>query len=247
MDYEGKHKHLLPKVKSIDDLVDNLEQYIDEIEVDITDLKDELNLAHEKNEYLRICNLNLHNQNHEQRCDILDLEDELAFVKNENARLDKIVHENIYGKYVTELMGDLLDFPSGINIIAHCANCQNVMGAGIAAQIKRKYPQAFQVDSEYEGDKLGDLSIAIVSPDTYVVNLYGQERFGKGRQVNYEAIYTSLNQLFLFASSRENAVVGLPKFMGCGLAGGSWPIVYQMIKDRAENYKVKTIIVEYNK
>lgn len=240
MEYEGKHKHLIPKVKSYDCFIDNLERHIELIEA-------LLESAHKKNEYLRKYNIDLDNQNNEQRCDILDLEDELGFFKNENKRLDKIIHENIYGKYVTELMGDLLDFPSGINIIAHCANCQNVMGAGIAAQIKKKYPQAFQVDSEYEGNKLGDLSIAVISPDTYVVNLYGQERFGKGRQINYEAIYTSLNQLFLFASSRNNAVVGLPKFMGCGLAGGSWPIVYQMIKDRAENYKIKTIIVGYVK
>ena len=42
--------------------------------------------------------------------------------------------------------GDLLDFPNGINRIAHSCNTHNTMGAGIAQSIKSHFPYAWQAD-----------------------------------------------------------------------------------------------------
>ena len=42
--------------------------------------------------------------------------------------------------------GNLLDFPNRINTIAHSCNTLNMMGAGIAKQIKDRYPLAWKAD-----------------------------------------------------------------------------------------------------
>lgn len=39
------------------------------------------------------------------------------------------------------VQGNILDAPE--NIIVHQVNCKGVMGAGLALQIKSKYPKAF--------------------------------------------------------------------------------------------------------
>lgn len=78
--------------------------------------------------------------------------------------------------------GNLLDFPNGINMIFHQANTENVMGAGIAQQIRKRYPQAYKADKDFfipKGrERLGNHSVALVSRNSedykLVVNLYGQ-------------------------------------------------------------------------
>ena len=52
---------------------------------------------------------------------------------------------------------NLLDFPNNINSIAHSCNTRNIMGAGIAKQIKDRYPEAYEADTkafntEYDED-----------------------------------------------------------------------------------------------
>ena len=42
--------------------------------------------------------------------------------------------------------GNLLDFPNDIKFIAHSCNTRNIMGAGIAKQIKDRYPMAYESD-----------------------------------------------------------------------------------------------------
>jgi O-acetyl-ADP-ribose deacetylase (regulator of RNase III) len=70
-------------------------------------------------------------------------------------------------KKVQITKGNLLDFPThclsfasneyiGINAIAHSCNCQNVMGAGIAKQIKDRYPQAYEADTKFYNNEYND-------------------------------------------------------------------------------------------
>ena len=44
--------------------------------------------------------------------------------------------------YVKEIKGDLLS--SDVKIRCHQVNCRGVMGAGLALQVKQKYPEAFE-------------------------------------------------------------------------------------------------------
>lgn len=153
--------------------------------------------------------------------------------------------------------GDLLDFPNGINRIAHSCNTHNTMGAGIAQSIKSHFPYAWQADCIAHQNKkniLGSFSFGWADIDSGecqkgVYNLYTQSTIGMGREVNYEAFYEALskskeNMEAFQIQSGEEIVLGLPFGISCGLAGGNWKIILAMIEDIFHNSIVKVLIVE---
>lgn len=158
---------------------------------------------------------------------------------------------------IESIKGDLLD--SKANILVHCANCQCVMGAGIAAHIAKKYPEAVEADNKTaRGDiaKLGTVSIARTKDNKFIVNLYGQFGMGKGRQLNYEALYSGIITIrekmdALFADPAKmkklklkKIVVGFPFGIGCIRAGGDWFIVHTMLRSVFAETPYEVLIVE---
>jgi O-acetyl-ADP-ribose deacetylase (regulator of RNase III) len=156
---------------------------------------------------------------------------------------------------IKHIKGNLLDFPSGINIIVHSCNTKNVFGAGIAKSIKDEYPAAYEADtlaSSKGENKLGYMSYANVSGGKKVVNLYTQAGFGaETRQVDYEAFYIAISRLrdALEQAHKEGRkyVLGFPYKISCGLAGGDWEIIQTMIEQVFEPSSIETFIVNYNK
>lgn len=169
-------------------------------------------------------------------------------------------------KEVGFLYGNLLDFPYGINTIAHCCNTMNVMGAGIAKSIAERYPQAKEADDECARigqNELGERSFAEfeieendlddsqkfikVTRKCKIFNLYTQDGIGFGREVNYEALYRNLHLMRNSLNNDPNCVLGLPYQMSSGLAGGSWEIVNAMINTifASDATYFKTYIVKY--
>jgi O-acetyl-ADP-ribose deacetylase (regulator of RNase III) len=156
---------------------------------------------------------------------------------------------------ITHINGDLLS--SNVDAIGHCANCFCTMGSGIARQIKLQLPEAYAEDLKgVSGDrnKFGKFSVAeIKKPQIktnikYVYNLYGQYNYGTdSRKLNYESIYTALTGMKNHAITKDIKTVGFPENMGCMLAGGSWNIVYAMIKDVFDPSPFDVIICKYTK
>lgn len=156
---------------------------------------------------------------------------------------------------VEHIKGDLLDFPNGINVIAHCANCMNTMGSGIAKAIKERYPAAFEADtkmSEKKEVEMGRFSLTDVAEGKKVVNLYGQYRFNKKsedwkRHLDYEAIFVALETLrdVMEDARKKNRfyTLGLPYRMGCDRAGGSWVVMEAMINSLFASSPIKCFIV----
>ena len=152
--------------------------------------------------------------------------------------------------------GNLLDFPNGIDFIAHSCNTHNVMGAGIARQIKDRYPMAYEADCHamYEDDNvLGDYSFAVTDATQTkgIYNMYTQSKIGDERSVNYEAFYVALTKVANTIEWEDNnddktSVLGLPWMISCGLAGGSWNVIFSMINDILIDRKFKTYIVKYH-
>lgn len=158
--------------------------------------------------------------------------------------------------------GNLLDFPNDINVIAHSCNCRMIMGGGIAKQIKDRYPQAYQADVDYISDEydhngqfkhpLGTFSKAEVGDGKYIYNMYTQATIGTGgRQVDYEKFYVALTRVannieWQIAHDDTKPNFGLPWMISCGLAGGSWSIIFAMINDILVDRKFKTYIVKYD-
>lgn len=135
-------------------------------------------------------------------------------------------------KYVD---GDLLKmFENGdFDVIAHCANCFCTMGAGIALQIKNKYPEAYSADcATTKGDlnKLGTISHTSLSKPV-IVNLYGQFDF-RGRRVGKMDLDYNALRLALRAMKEKfsGKIFGLPK-IGSDLAGGDWTIIEKIIEE----------------
>jgi len=151
---------------------------------------------------------------------------------------------------IKEIKGDLIEIAKKggeFNTIMHGANCFSTMGSGIAKQIKDNFPNAYLADTKDPRSplqRLGDFSWEIEKSENEdslaVINLYQQ--FEPGRNLDYDALRLGLRKVnFIF----KNHQIGLPKFMGCGIAGGDWNIVEQIIKEELKDCKVT--IVEYNK
>lgn len=152
--------------------------------------------------------------------------------------------------------GNLLDFPNDIGFIAHSCNTHNVMGAGIANQIKYRYPNAYSADCYAmmnSDNQLGWYSFAVTdaTQNKGIYNMYTQDRIGGNRAVNYEAFYVALKKVadhieWQSKHEDEEKTLGLPWGISCGLAGGSWNVIFSMINDILVDRKFKTYIVKYD-
>lgn len=114
-------------------------------------------------------------------------------------------------------------------VVIHGCNCQHVMGAGIAKQVKREFPEAFLADINA---KLGSYTFATVGEgSTIIVNAYTQQYYGRGVQVDYLALRSCFRQL---ARDFTGKSMAYPK-IGAGLAGGDWIVIYEIIKEELLN------------
>ena len=125
---------------------------------------------------------------------------------------------------------DLLDF--NCDIIAQQVNCKGVMGAGLALQIRRKYPIVFYrylTKCNKQKDLLGTIQVINVGK-VYVANLFSQWSYGTSeRQTDYRALELCLLKLRDCMINHGLKTLALPYGIGCGLAGGDWNIVYNLI------------------
>lgn len=131
---------------------------------------------------------------------------------------------------------DWFDEQTGDTGIVHQCNCFHTMGAGIAKQIRDRYPEAYDADRETKyGDKekLGTFSVATIknSPLKLVYNLYGQHHYGRvGRNTSYDAVDHGLEKIKIHAISNGLTKLGVPHRMGCNLGGGNWDVVKAMLR-----------------
>lgn len=157
---------------------------------------------------------------------------------------------------IIEVKGNLLEMDN-IDVICNENNTLGIMGGGIALQIANKWNKVKKDDIRmchmYGNDLLGTSIFYKIDKNRAVVNMYAQSEVGtEKRQLDYTAFGGALNQL-AFKLNKEPyyfgdfKTVGFPKFIGCGLAGGDWDIVYTMIKDFAERVPQDIYIVEFQK
>lgn len=153
--------------------------------------------------------------------------------------------------------GDLLK--SGCNIICHQVNTLGVMGAGIALQIKNRYPECFQyynnICTKYKDaqeELIGGLQLwaSEYSNSPTIANFFSQKGLGKNVQTDYNAFRTCCQKLkydinIYYKPSKIR--IGFPYKIGCGLARGNWDIVKQIIEEEFADDIWNVEIWRYNK
>ena len=147
---------------------------------------------------------------------------------------------------------DLDLFKANVDVIAHQVNCMGVMGSGVAAQVRTKYPDAYSryraVCREFRPqDLLGTTQVvAIKDCDTLmngrpfvVANLFSQLSYGRGKQhTNYKALASCLRALACEMRYRGYHSVAVPYLMGCVRGGGDWNSVRYYLEKELDSFDV---------
>lgn len=124
------------------------------------------------------------------------------------------------------------------DLIIHGCNCQCTFGKGIAAQIKKYFPEAFAADKlTIKGDrnKLGKYTTATIKlwkedkvpHNLIIVNAYIQYYWGYSEMVNYDAIESIFKRI---KEEYSGLKIGIP-MIGAGNARGDWNKIYSIIEN----------------
>jgi O-acetyl-ADP-ribose deacetylase (regulator of RNase III) len=154
---------------------------------------------------------------------------------------------------VNKVSGNLLKMfvEDEFDIIVHGCNCFHTMGAGIAGNISRMFPEALEADMKTKyGDmrKLGTYSFA---PTEFGMIVNGYTQFQPGREAKTR-LYSSIGTVFaklnndaagsLFPRNLEFKV-GIPK-IGAGIAGGDWSVIEGIIDGLSDRLSIT--LVDYD-
>jgi len=148
--------------------------------------------------------------------------------------------------------------PGTYHALIHGCNCFCNMGAGFALGVKNRYPNAELVDSKTpSGDmsKLGRISWCDGNANNlYVINAYTQFRYGNGGpHLEYGALRSCIARSVALLEDRNvpNGPYGKYSFImpqiGCGYAGGKWPVVKSILEECAEFHDINITVVLYKK
>lgn len=118
---------------------------------------------------------------------------------------------------MTTVQGNILDVVKQ-GVICHQVNCQRVAGAGLALQIREKWPGWYKNFQATE-PQMGKTTYFEVEPGLYIANLYAQHGYGNDGKTytNYTAFEACLQSL-----KATTMPLYFPHGIGCGLAGGTW-------------------------
>jgi hypothetical protein len=110
--------------------------------------------------------------------------------------------------------------------LLHCVNAQGKFASGIAGEIRKRIPSAYE--SYMKDHHLGSVTY---SNKCMVVNMCAQELYGRdGKQyVDYDVLGSCLSQIEEDWHSCNFEFV-FPYKVCCGLAGGDWDEVQNIIK-----------------
>lgn len=147
---------------------------------------------------------------------------------------------------IKHVIGDIVRDAEQFELIMHGCNCFCVMGAGIAPQIKAKFPEAYAADcATTAGDvsKMGTITHT-VSTTPIVVNMYTQfdtkGRRSGHRDFDYDAFRKALKEVRAKFSGK---MMAMPK-IGAGLAGGNWEIIERILEEEMRGEYVTVVTWE---
>jgi O-acetyl-ADP-ribose deacetylase (regulator of RNase III) len=133
-----------------------------------------------------------------------------------------------------EIHADILNEKTGL--IVHGVNCRAKMGAGIAQQIRKHYPQVYDdymsycTDHSQPQNMLGTVVFTPITDKLVIASAFTQLNYGTHglRYVSYDAVDQCFNVINRYALEHQ-LIIKYPK-IGVGLGGGHWGIVSTIIE-----------------
>jgi O-acetyl-ADP-ribose deacetylase (regulator of RNase III) len=119
---------------------------------------------------------------------------------------------------------------SGPKIIAHCCKNLSLWGAGFVLAISKRWALPEREYKNLKEYKLGSVQYVKVENDIRIANIIGQEgvSFKNGiPPIRYDAIKIGFEDIALFSAQTKSSI-HMPR-LGCGLAGGKWEIIENLI------------------
>jgi O-acetyl-ADP-ribose deacetylase (regulator of RNase III) len=140
---------------------------------------------------------------------------------------------------IQDKYGDILS--TDAKYIAHCVNMQHKMNSGVAKVIRERYPKAYDdyMSSEL---KLGKVILSKNEPHN-ILHIVGQRYYGRdgARYIDYPALRSAICTI----NRNISEPVAFP-MIGCGLAGGDWNIVKEILEEEATNFQPIVYILNDN-
>lgn len=141
--------------------------------------------------------------------------------------------------------GDIFAGPE--RVFVHGCNAFGRMGAGLALQVKRRYPDAYRAyRAAYEaladrttGLALGSTTWVACTDGRRIVNAVTQRDHGRAANrvtVSYDAVRTVLREIDGRARADGFDAVAFP-LIGAGRAGGSWATISAIIEAEATAFE----------
>ena len=141
---------------------------------------------------------------------------------------------------ITEVRGDLLG--AGLAAVAHGCNCAGTMGAGVAKDVRRRWPalyRAYRAACRKGSFLPGDVLVWPGPPVVY--NLAVQLR--PGPTASLAAIEVAVARMLDLAEAEGIPEIGLPR-IGCGPGGLRWSEVGSVLDDLAAASAVDLVVFE---
>lgn len=130
---------------------------------------------------------------------------------------------------ITEIQGDLFaDLKAG-EAFAHGANCEGVMGAGVAKTVRAKFPNNYRIYKKHcdAGTFLPGDSLRVSENNNTVFNLGTQYR--KGADAKIENVRVSVKSMINDASVCNIKQIKTVR-LGCGIGGLDWDDVKPVLE-----------------
>lgn len=139
---------------------------------------------------------------------------------------------------IIEINDDILN--TDCDVIAHGVNCQGVMGSGVAKVLYEKWPTVRFAYLDYchtrSPEKLLGRIEEVHTNDKLIINCFTQLEYGYDKKLYLS--YDALERCIVKIKESGYKEVAIPK-IGCGLAGGDWQIVSNIINEIAPEITFK--------
>ena len=143
---------------------------------------------------------------------------------------------------IIERHGDIWDTPA--DVVGHGVNLRGVMGAGLAAQVREKFPDVFEQYRKAcsEGSlKPGGVQIVYRPGGLNIANIASQVE--PGPNARYDLLVSGICNTMI-RCYHSGLSLALPQ-IGCGIGGLEWEVVREIICGLAEFYRVDTELWTY--